>query len=224
MGGLFVLEGVDGSGKSTQFTFLCQRLDNAGKKFTRLVFPQYAEPSSALIKMYLSGEFGNDPENINAYAASAFFAVDRYASFIKAWNKNYRAGEIILTDRYTTSNAIHQGSKLPYGKYTEYLDWLYDFEHKKMGLPVPDVVFYMDISPETALKQRKQRETETGSKSDIHESDDDYLKKCCHYGKIAAEYYKWTKIRCDNNCQMRTVSDINDEIISILEMKIGAKF
>ena len=113
MGKLIVIEGTDGSGKSTQFQLLTQRLENENRQFQRLVFPQYSEPSSALIRMYLGGEFGSSPADVNAYAASAFYAVDRYASYKKVWGQWYEEGGLIVSDRYTTSNAVHQASKEP---------------------------------------------------------------------------------------------------------------
>ena len=135
MGKLIVIEGTDGSGKSTQFRLLTQRLNQEGKAFEQLVFPQYSEPSSALIRMYLGGEFGTHPGDVNAYAASAFFAVDRYASFQKVWGQYYKDGGLIVSDRYTTSNAVHQASKEPEEKRADFLAWLYDFEYDNLGFP-----------------------------------------------------------------------------------------
>ena len=144
-GTLIVFEGTDGSGKSTQFKLLCDRLQSQKTQFRRLVFPQYSEPSSALLRMYLGGEFGSHPSDVNAYAASTFYAVDRYAAWKKVWGSDYEAGELILSDRYTTSNAVHQGGKLPDAEQPAFFDWLSDFEYCKLGLPQPDVVIYLDI-------------------------------------------------------------------------------
>ena len=127
-GSLIVLEGTDGSGKSTQFSRLCRRMEEAGAPFHRIVFPQYQEPSSALVRMYLGGEFGSHPSDVNPYAASTFYAVDRYASYKKVWGEDYRAGKRILSDRYTTSNAVHQTGKLPEEEWEGFLRWLFDFE------------------------------------------------------------------------------------------------
>ena len=139
-GTLIVFEGTDGSGKSTQFKLLCDRLHAQGTQFQRLVFPQYSEPSSALLRMYLGGEFGSRPSDVNAYAASTFYAVDRYAAWKKVWGTSYEAGELVLSDRYTTSNAVHQGGKLSEAEQPAFFDWLSDFEHQKLGLPQPDAV------------------------------------------------------------------------------------
>ena len=145
MGKLIVIEGTDGSGKSTQFKLLTQRLVQEGHAFRQLEFPQYSEPSSALIRMYLGGEFGSKPTDVNAYAASAFYAVDRFASYKKVWGEYYENGGLILSDRYTTSNAVHQASKEPEEKRAAFFDWLYDLEFGKMQLPKPDAVILMDM-------------------------------------------------------------------------------
>ena len=137
-GKLIVFEGTDGSGKSTQFRLLCERtLEREGRPFRRLIFPQYQEPSSALLQMYLNGEFGPHPSDVNPYAASTFYAVDRYASWKKVWGEYYRGGGLVLSDRYTTSNAVHQACKLPEPEWEGFFQWLYDFEYGKLGLPRP---------------------------------------------------------------------------------------
>ncbi len=219
MGRLIVFEGIDGSGKSTQFRKMCDRYANEGKKFERLVFPQYDEPSSALIKMYLAGEFGSDPADVNAYAASAFYAVDRYASYMKVWREYYRNGGVILSDRYTTSNAIHQACKLPPEDRKKYFEWLYDFEYVKLELPEPDKVIYMDIPVENAVGNMRAREAKTDTHGDIHETNTQYLVKCWECGRQAAEHYGWRMIRCVENGKMRSIDDIHEEIYDILSEK-----
>ena len=144
-GKLIVLEGIDGSGKSAQYRRLCARFDEMGMAYHHIVFPRYDQESSALIRMYLNGAFGAHPSDVNAYAASTFFAVDRYASYRTDWGEIYENGGLILSDRYTTSNAIHQGSKLPEAELPAFFDWLYDLEYGKMGLPRPDLVLYLDV-------------------------------------------------------------------------------
>lgn len=216
MGKLIVFEGIDGSGKSTQFKLMCSRFENEGVQFNRLTFPQYQEPSSALIKMYLNGEFGENPDDVNAYAASTFFAVDRYASYIKVWRDYYRSGNMILTDRYTTSNALHQGSKLPENKRNDFFKWLYDFEFGLMELPMPDIVIYMDIPVENAIERIKNRQAVTGGTTDIHERDIDYLKECRSCGNQAADYYGWHKISCYSGQTARSEQEIHEAIYKIL--------
>ena len=212
MGKLIVIEGTDGSGKSTQFQLLTQRLENENHTFQRLVFPQYSEPSSALIRMYLGGEFGTHPSDVNAYAASAFYAVDRYASFKKVWGEWYDKGGLIVSDRYTTSNAVHQASKEPAEKQPEFLKWLYDFEYDKLGLPAPDLVIYLDVPTDFTEAMMRRREQETNTHADIHEQDMQYLATCRRTGKAAAEYYGWTMISCVQEGKMRSIEDIHEEI------------
>ena len=212
MGKLIVIEGTDGSGKSTQFRLLTDRLESEQVKFQKLVFPQYSEPSSALIRMYLGGEFGKSPSDVNAYAASAFYSVDRYASYRKVWGKWYEAGGLVVSDRYTTSNAVHQASKEPEDKREDFLNWLYDFEYDKLGLPRPDLVIYLDVPTDFTEKMLRHRETETHTQADIHEQDMQYLATCRRMGRAAAAHYGWTVIRCVRDGAMRSMEDIHEEI------------
>ena len=212
MGKLIVIEGTDGSGKSTQFRLLTGRLESEQVKFQKLVFPQYSEPSSALIRMYLGGEFGKSPSDVNAYAASAFDSVDRYASYRKVWGKWYEAGGLVVSDRYTTSNAVHQASKEPEDKREDFLNWLYDFEYDKLGLPRPDLVIYLDVPTDFTEKMLRHRETETHTQADIHEQDTQYLATCRRMGRAAAAHYGWTVIRCVRDGAMRSMEDIHEEI------------
>ena len=184
-GKLIVLEGIDGSGKSAQYRRLCARFDGMGMAYHHIVFPRYDQESSALIRMYLNGAFGAHPSDVNAYAASTFFAVDRYASYRTDWGEIYENGGLILSDRYTTSNAIHQGAKLPENELTSFLDWLYDFEFRLMELPRPDFVLYMDIDLNSCVRQMNARQNATNTKGDIHETNSDYLAACLKVGQIA---------------------------------------
>ena len=212
MGKLIVIEGTDGSGKSTQFRLLTQHLEQEGRKFQKLVFPQYSQPSSALIRMYLGGEFGSSPSDVNAYAASAFYAVDRYASYKKVWGDWYENGGLIVSDRYTTSNAVHQASKEPVDKQGDFLKWLYDFEYDKLGLPRPDLTLYLDVPTDFTEQMMRRREQDTNTHADIHEQDMQYLATCRRTGKAAAEFYGWTVIQCVRDGKMRSIEDIHEEI------------
>ena len=212
MGKLIVIEGTVGSGKSTQFKRLTQRLSDEGREFQKLVFPQYAEPSSALIRMYLGGEFGTNPSDVNAYAASAFYAVDRYASYKKVWGEYYENGGLIVSDRYTTSNAVHQASKESGEKQAEFLKWLYEFEYDRLGLPKPDLIIYLDVPTDFTEKMMRHREADTNTKADIHEQDLEYLATCRRTGRAAAAYYGWTVIDCVRDGVMRSIEDIHEEI------------
>ena len=212
MGKLIVIEGTDGSGKSTQFRRLTEHLTQDAQKFQTLVFPQYSEPSSALIRMYLGGEFGSKPSDVNAYAASAFYAVDRYASFKKGWGEWYNNGGLIVSDRYTTSNAVHQASKETGTRQQEFLKWLYEFEYGKLGLPRPDLTIYLDVPTDFTEKMLRSREQATNTHADIHEQDMDYLATCRETGRAAAQFYGWTVIDCVKDGQMRGIDDIHEEI------------
>ena len=212
MGKLIVIEGTDGSGKSTQFRKLTERLEAEGRPFQKLIFPQYSEPSSALIRMYLGGEFGTRPSDVNAYAASVFYAVDRYASYKKVWEEWYQNGGLIVSDRYTTSNAVHQASKEPEEKQPEFLKWLYELEYDRMGLPKPDLVIYLDVPTDFTEQMMRRREADTNTHADIHEQDLEYLATCRRTGKAAAEYYGWKVIQCVQDGAMRSIEDIHEEI------------
>ena len=216
MGKLVVFEGVDGSGKSTQFDLICKKFTDDKRKFKRIVFPRYNEPSSALIKMYLAGDFGSDPDSVNAYAASSFYAVDRYASFIRDWREYYDSGGLILTDRYTTSNALHQGAKIAKEHRGDFFKWLYDYEFDLIGLPMPDLVIYMDISIEYAAKRLLHRQTETGTNADIHENDMLYLKNSIESGEQASTQFGWHKISCIKNEVERDKEELHKEIYELI--------
>ena len=217
MGKLIVLEGTDGSGKSTQFKLLTERLQAQKTPFQHAVFPRYSEPSSALIKMYLGGEFGSDPSDVNSYAASAFYAVDRYASFKKVWGEWYDKGGLILSDRYTTSNAVHQTSKEPEDKQIAFLKWLYEFEYDQLGMPCPDLVIYLDVPTAFTEKLMRSREQQTNTKADIHEQNMDYLATCREMGRKAAGYYGWHIVNCVKDGEMRSIEDIHEEIYALVK-------
>ena len=217
MGKLIVFEGTDGSGKSTQFELLAKRLEAEQIGFQRLRFPQYEEPSSALIRMYLGGAFGDDPEAVNAYAASTFYAVDRYASYQRVWKDYYQGGGFVVSDRYTTSNAVHQGSKVPEGERAEFFRWLYDLEYDRMGLPRPDLVVLLDMPVELSEQLMRKREQSTGTHADIHERDEDYLKKCRDVALHAAKDYGWRTVSCAKNGAIRGVEDIHEEVYAIVK-------
>ena len=212
MGKLIVIEGTDGSGKSTQFRLLTQRLENENIAFQKIVFPQYSEPSSALIRMYLGGEFGTNPSDVNAYAASSFYAIDRYASYKKIWGQWYEQGGLVICDRYTTSNAVHQASKEPEDRRQEFLKWLYDFEYDRLGLPRPDLTLYLDVPTDFTERLLRHREQDPHTTADIHERNSAYLASCRRTGRAAAEYYGWTIISCTENGKMRSIEDIHEEI------------
>ena len=220
-GKLIVLEGIDGSGKSAQYRRLCSRMENDGLDYHHIVFPRYDKDSSALIRTYLNGGFGANPNDVNAYAASVFFAVDRFAAYREDWGKIYHEGGLILSDRYTTSNAVHQGSKLNDDELTDYFRWLSDLEYGKMGLPEPDLVIYLEVDLETSLARMKRRQEKTKSHADIHEKDVNYLEKCLHTADRAADYFGWTRIPFKKDGAEREVDEKNAEIYRLIRSKLG---
>lgn len=218
-GKLIVLEGTDASGKSTQFERLCHWLEQRGIAYKKLRFPRYQEESSVLIRMYLNGEFGKHPEDVSAYAASTFFAVDRYASYRKEWKDYYEAGGLVLADRYTTSNAIHQASKLPPEEQNDYLDWLFDFEYRIMGIPAPDKVFFLDMPTDAVQELLLHRQ---GKQIDIHENDIPYLCRCYATASLLADRFGWHRIRCTENRSIRSIEDIASELIQQVSSLLDA--
>lgn len=216
-GKLIVFEGTDGSGKATQTRLLVQHLQQEGKSLRQITFPRYDNDSSALIRMYLGGEFGTEPGDVNAYAASAFYAVDRFASYKQDWGNFYENGGLVVADRYTTSNAVHQASKLPQEERQPYLDWLFRFEYELMGLPKPDVVFYLDIPTEITGEMRRKREADTNTKADIHEKDEQYLRECRRNAAEVAKLCGWERVDCVREGRLLSVEEIHEEILRRLE-------
>lgn len=216
MGKLIVIEGLDGSGKGTQAAELAKNLAFRGAPVRKVSFPDYASDSSALVKMYLSGQFGKDPQDVNAYAASTFYAVDRFASFKRDWGDFYQGGGIVIADRYTTSNAVHQCSKLPQEQWDAFLAWLFDFEYHLLGIPSPDLVVYLSVDPAVSQRLMTGRYQGDESKKDIHEGNLAYLRR----SRLAAEYCSrrlgWQEIECCRNGQMRSVEAIQSDILALV--------
>lgn len=216
-GKLIVIEGLDGSGKATQAGLLAKRLADAGEKVRLVSFPNYDSPSSALVKMYLGGEFGSSPSEVNAYAASAFYAVDRFAGYHKDWGSFYAEGGTLVADRYATSNFIHQAIKLPQEEWMGFVQWLEDFEYAKMGLPKPGVVVYLDVEPQVSQKLLAQRYAGDEAKKDIHESDLEYLLKCREAALWCTEELGWHKIECSEDEKMRPVEEIAQDVFAYIK-------
>ena len=220
MGKLIIFEGLDGSGKGTQTALTAQKLAARGVDLRQITFPDYASESSALVKMYLAGAFGQKPDDVNAYAASSFYAVDRYASYKTGWGAFYRDGGLVLSDRYTTSNAVHQCSKLPPAQWDGFLNWLFDFEYQKIGIPAPDAVVYLAVDPEVSQRLLAARYHGDDSKKDIQEKDLGYLARSRAAAEYCAKALGWKRIDCTadgpQGKTMRTVEQINDEILAYL--------
>lgn len=220
MGKLIVIEGLDASGKGTQSEILLKRLCENGIDAYGISLPNYDDNSSALVKMYLSGEMGTKPSDVNAFAASTFFAVDRYASFKKFWNKEYNENKIIVANRYTTSNASHQMTKLPYDKWDFYLDWLFDFEYNLLEIPRPDCVIFLDMPVEVSQKLLLKRYNNDESKKDVHESDINYLKSCNEAASYAAKKLGWSVINCSDGLEPRSIDAIADDVFALVQKEL----
>ena len=206
-GRLIVLDGLDGSGKQTQTRLLYERLSAEGVAVRAVSFPDYAQPSSELVKQYLAGEFGRADE-VSAYAASSFYAVDRYASYQKYWKRDYLSGHTILADRYATSNLIHQMSKLPRDEWPGFQAWMEDYEYGKLWLPRPDVVVYLDMPPEVSRALLSERYGGDDSKRDIHEADAAYQERCRGCALYAAQRMGWRVIPCAEGGRARGIEEI----------------
>lgn len=220
-GKLIVFEGTDGSGKATQSRLLYERLLREGTDCRKLNFPRYGEKSAALVELYLGGAFGAHPDDVNAYAASSFFAMDRYASYRQDWGAYYEAGGLLIADRYTTSNAVHQASKLPDGAREAFLDWLFDFEYRLLELPAPSLVFYLDVPTELTERMMRAREQETNTSADIHEADAAYLRECRENARHIAVRSGWERIDCARDGAMRTIEDIHEEVYARVRALLG---
>lgn len=212
-GKIIVIDGLDGCGKSTQLKLAEEKLKGMGRNVKTISFPDYDSPSSSLVRMYLGGEFSDDPEDINAYAASSFYAVDRYASFMKYWKDDYFSGALILAARYVSSNAIHQMVKLGRDEYDAYLDWLYDYEHKKLGIPLADSVIFLDMPVDVSQKLLAKRYNYDDSRKDIHEAHRGYLEKCRQTAIYAAGKLGWKVIECSCGGKPFSLESISEKIM-----------
>ena len=212
MGKLIVIEGLDGSGKSTQLELLAKNLSEAGIEAKTISFPDYKEKSSTLVKMYLGGEFGDKPDDVNAYAASLFYAVDRFASFKCHWKDYYDAGGTVIAGRYVTSNAVHQTAKLPKEEWDGYLSWLYELEYGKVAIPKPDLVIFLDMPNELSKKLLEKRYCGDEGKKDIHERDEAYRENCRAAAIYNVEHAGWQVIPCNEGECVRSIESIAKDV------------
>ena len=219
MGKLFVIDGTDGSGKQTQFDLLKKHLDEDGINYKTVSFPNYDSPSSSLVKMYLSGEFGENANDVSPYIASTFYAADRYATYTKEYKEYFENGGIILADRYTTANMVHQAGKISDKKEREkFLNWLFDLEFNLYGLPKPTRVFFLNMPPQKVkelIKDRKNKFTHNNQK-DIHERDEKHLQDAYDAACSLVDIYDWKEIKCVKNNELRTRENIHEEIYKIV--------
>lgn len=197
MGKLIVIEGLDGSGKSTQTPMLANELIAQGKDVRVISFPNYQNDSSMLVRMYLSGAFGTKPDDVNAYAASSFYAMDRYASYVQNWKEFYeKPDSVVIATRYVSSNEIHQLSKLKRDDWNDFISWIEDYEYDKLGIPRPDLVLYLDMRFDIALSLVTGRSEQTGQQKDIHELDEAYMERCHKAAAFASDKLGWQNIVC----------------------------
>ena len=211
-GKLIVFEGTDGSGKATQSKLLFERLQREGIDCRKLNFPRYGEKSAALVELYLGGAFGTHPSDVNAYAASTFYSVNRYASYKQDWGKYYEAGGLLIADRYTTSNAVHQCSKLPPEQWDTFLQWLFDYEYHLLGLPAPDKVIYLQVDPAVSQRLMTARYHGDETKKDVHEKDTEYLARSRRAAEYCAAHLGWDTVHCTAGEKMRSIEDIQEEV------------
>lgn len=217
---LIVIDGLDGSGKATQTALLKDALKAAGKSVRTVSFPDYSDASSALVRMYLGGEFGPDASDVNAYAASSFYAVDRYASYKRFWEQDYLNGTVILADRYVSSNAIHQMVKLHEAQWDGFLSWMEDYEYEKLALPRPAAVIYLDMHPDVSRRLLAGRYDGDESKKDLHERDFQYLLSCRRAALYTADRQGWKVIRCDDGKEPFSVEAIHQVIFETIKEMI----
>ncbi len=217
---LIVIEGLDGSGKGTQSALITQILKDRGHKVKKLTFPDYESNTSALVKMYLGGELGDNPDDVNAYAASTFYAVDRVASFIKDWKKDYEECDYVVADRYVTSNIIYQMSKVKDSERDDYIEWCEDFEYNRLCVPKPDVVIYLDMPPAVSQKLMTGRYNGDESKKDIHEKNMNFLLSCRKSALYALEKLSWEHISCADGDNPKSIEEITAQILDIIDNKL----
>lgn len=220
-GKLYIVEGVDGAGKETQSKLLEKALKEKGHEVKLISFPNYKNPSSYMVTAYLNGDFGEEADDVNAYTASTFFAVDRFASYKQQWGEFYNNGGNIIADRYTTANMVHQTAKMKTDKEKyDFLEWLFDLEFNKYGLPIPDQVLFLDVPPAVSLKLRENRKNKiTGNeKKDIHEKNPEYMQRSYEASVYVAEKYKWETIECCDKENLKSQEDIHDLIMQKIKI------
>ena len=217
---MIVIEGLDGSGKSTQVELLKQKLIDNNVQLRQIKLPDYDNKSSTLVKMYLNGEFGSNPADVNIYSASLFYAVDRYASYKNIWGDDYNNGTLILADRYTTSNAVHQTVKLPQEEWDKYLDWLFHTEYEMMEIPKPDAVIYLDMDVDISQRLMSKRYNGEETKKDVHEANVEFLNKCRRSALYTANKQGWAVIPCSDGEKPLPVEEIHNTVMEFIKKEL----
>lgn len=220
MGKLIIIEGLDGCGKSTQTALLEKYFEDNSVNFKKIKLPDYDSKSSTLVKMYLGGEFGKNADDVNAYAAGAFYAVDRFASYKLDWGKDYENGTLILADRYATSNSIYQMEKIDEDKWDEYLDWSADFEYNKIGIPKPDLVIFLDMPVDVSQKLMTSRYNGDEGKKDVHEANVDFLNNCRKSALYTAKKQGWAVVPCSDGVNPLPIEEIHNTILDFVKKEL----
>lgn len=216
--GLFIdLEGLDGCGKTTQTELLCKRFEKENIKYKKIKLPDYDSDSSILVRKYLNGDFGKNANDVNAFAASVLFAADRFASYTEKWKNDYENDTLIFSDRYTPANALYQMTKLEPEEWDSYLEWLFDFEYNKIGIPEPTMVVFLDMPVEVSQKLMTSRYNGDESKKDVHECNVEFLHKCRESALYACKKYGWKVISCAENGELLSIETINDRIYDVIK-------
>lgn len=220
MSKLIIIEGLDGCGKSTQTKLLEEYFTSKGINYKKIKLPDYDSPSSTLVNMYLAGDFGKNANDVNAFAASAFYAVDRFASYKLNWGKDYENGTLILADRYATSNAIYQMEKISEDNWDEYLEWSADFEYNKIGIPKPDLVLFLDMPVEVSQRLMTERYNGDVGKKDVHEANVEFLNKCRKSALYTAKKQGWRIIPCSDGVNPLSIDEIHKKIIACVDEEL----
>lgn len=222
-GKLFVIDGTDGSGKQTQMQKLKERFKKEGIDYRAVSFPNYDSPSSSLVKMYLNGDFGKNAQSISPYIASTFYAADRYATFKTGYEEYYNNGGIILADRYTTANMVHQAGKIKDDEErAKFLDWLWNFEFNLYGLPVPTEVIFLNMPLEYSQKlmQNRANKITHQEKKDIHESNKEHLQDAYNEACKLVKKYNWCEIKCVRDGKIKSIDEIHEEVFENVKKRL----
>lgn len=221
MSKLIIIEGLDGCGKSTQTALIEDYLSKEKNiPYKKIKLPDYESPSSTLVNMYLKGDFGKNADDVNPYAAGAFYAVDRFASFALKWKKDYYNDTLILADRYATSNLIYQMGKMDKNDWDDYIEWSEDFEYNKIGIPKPDLVIYLDMPIEISQKLMTSRYNGDENKKDVHEANAAFLNNCRTSALYAAKKRGWCVVECSDGTNPYSIEDIHRKIVNIIEEEL----